>query len=190
MAFVDRFVKSENDYFRKKETIHEEITSFVKSRNDFDHIAIDLNTLDKKGRGLNGVYVTVLGTSAEGGDSGQVGRGNRTNGVIPLNRPYCSEAAAGKNPVSHVGKIYNTLTHKMASEVYKQVSGLEEVYIWLLSEIGKPIDDPAVAGVQVVMKGNNSFENVRKDIRDVVNQELENIDKFTEQLAKGKIPIS
>ena len=190
MAFVDRFVKSENDYFRKKETIHEEIISFVKSRDDFDHIAIDLNTLDKKGRGLNGVYVTVLGTSAEGGDSGQVGRGNRTNGVIPLNRPYCSEAAAGKNPVSHVGKIYNTLTHKMASEVYKQVSGLEEVYIWLLSEIGKPIDDPAVAGVQVVMKGNNSFESVKKDIREVVNQELENIDKFTEQLAKGKIPIS
>ena len=190
MAFVDRFVKSESDYFRKKVTIHEEITKFVKDRTDFDRVTIDLNTLDKKGRGLDGVYVTVLGTSAEGGDSGQVGRGNRTNGVIHLNRPYCSEAAAGKNPVSHVGKIYNTLTHKMASEVYKQVSGLEEVYIWLLSEIGKPIDDPAVAGVQVVMKGNNSFESVKKDIRDVVNQELENIDKFTEQLAKGKIPIS
>jgi S-adenosylmethionine synthetase len=190
MSFVDRFVKSESDYFKKKETIHDEIAGFVKSRNDFDHVVIDLNTLDKKGRGIDGVYVTVLGTSAEGGDSGQVGRGNRTNGVIPLNRPYCSEAAAGKNPVSHVGKIYNTLTHKMAGEVYKQVSGLEEVYIWLLSEIGKPIDDPAVAGVQVVMRGNNSFENVKKDIRDVVNQELENIDKFTEQLAKGKIPIS
>jgi S-adenosylmethionine synthetase len=190
MAFVDRFVKSESDYFRKKVTIHEEITKFVKDRTDFDRVTIDLNTLDKKGRGLDGAYVTVLGTSAEGGDSGQVGRGNRTNGVIPLNRPYCSEAAAGKNPVSHVGKIYNTLTHKMASEVYKQVSGLEEVYIWLLSEIGKPIDDPAVAGVQVVMKGNNSFESVKKDIRDVVNQELENIDKFTEQLAKGRIPIS
>ncbi len=190
MSFVDRFVKSESDYFKKKVAIHEEITRYVKSRNDFDHVVIDLNTLDKKGRGIDGVYVTVLGTSAEGGDSGQVGRGNRTNGVIPLNRPYCSEAAAGKNPVSHVGKIYNTLTHKMAGEVYRQVSGLEEVYIWLLSEIGKPIDDPAVAGVQVVMKGNNSFENVKKDIRDVVNQELENIDKFTEQLAKGKIPIS
>jgi S-adenosylmethionine synthetase len=190
MSFVDRFVNSESDYFKKKETIHEEIAKYVKGRSNFDRVTIDLNTLDKKGRGIDGVYVTVLGSSAEGGDSGQVGRGNRTNGVIPLNRPYCSEAAAGKNPVSHVGKIYNTLTHKIAGEVYKQVSGLEEVYIWLLSEIGKPIDDPAVAGVQVVMKGNNSFESVKKDIRDVVNQELENIDKFTEQLAKGKIPIS
>jgi S-adenosylmethionine synthetase len=190
MAFVDRFVKNEKDYFSKKETIHEEITSFVKKKTNFDKVIIDLNTLDKRGRGLEGVYVTVLGTSAEAGDSGQVGRGNRTNGVIPLNRPYCSEAAAGKNPVSHVGKIYNTLTHKIAKEVYNKVPGLEEVYIWLLSEIGKPIDDPAIAGAQVVMKSNNSFESVRKEIGEVVNQELENIAKFTELLAKGKIPIS
>jgi len=190
MAFVDRFVKSENDYFKKKSVIHEEIVSFVKKKTDFNKITIDLNTLDQRGRGLDGVYVTVLGTSAEAGDSGQVGRGNRTNGIIPLNRPYCSEAAAGKNPVSHVGKIYNTLTHRIAKEVYQNVSGLEEVYIWLLSEIGKPIDEPAVAGAQVVMKGKNSFGSVKKEIEEVVNKELENIAQFTEQLAKGKIPIS
>jgi len=189
MALVDRFVKNENDYFKKKKEISNEITRFVKETADFEKAIIDLNTLDVKGRGIDGVYITVLGTSAEAGDSGQVGRGNRTNGVIPLNRPYCSEAAAGKNPVSHVGKIYNALTHKMAGEVYKSVSGLEEVYIWLLSQIGKPIDEPAVAAAQVVMKGNNSFESVKKEIEEVVNRELENIDKFTADLAQGKIQI-
>ena len=130
-----------------------------------------------------------MGTSAEAGDSGQVGRGNRTNGVIPLNRPYCSEAAAGKNPVSHVGKIYNTLTHKMANEIYNRVPGLEEVYIWLLSQIGKSVDEPAIAAAQVVMKGNNSFGDVRKQIQEVIDEELENIDKFCRDLANGKIPI-
>jgi S-adenosylmethionine synthetase len=189
MALVDRYVKSENDYFKKKAALHEEITQFVNKKADFDKVIIELNTLDVKGRGINGVYVTVLGTSAEAGDSGQVGRGNRTNGVIPLNRPYCSEAAAGKNPVSHVGKIYNTLTHKIAAEICKNVSGLEEVYIWLLSQIGKPIDQPAVAAAQVVMKGNNSFDSVKKEIEEVVNHELENISKFTADLAQGKIPI-
>ncbi len=189
MAFVDRYVRNESDYFKKKEAIREEIINFIKKKTDFDKVTIELNTLDKKGRGVEGVYITVLGTSAEAGDSGQVGRGNRTNGVIPLNRPFCSEAAAGKNPVSHVGKIYNTLTHKVASEVYKQVSGLEEVYIWLLSQIGKPIDQPAVAAAQVVMQRSNSFKSVRRQIKEVVNHELENIDKFTDELAKGKIPI-
>jgi len=63
------------------------------------------------------------------------------------------------------------------------------VYIWLLSQIGKPIDEPAVAAAQVVMKANNSFESVKRQIEEVVNHELENIDNFTEELAKGKIPI-
>ena len=189
LALVDRFVKSESDYFKKKAVLHQEITEFVESKCNFDKIIIGLNTLDVKGRGINGVYVTVLGTSAEAGDSGQVGRGNRTNGIIPLNRPYCSEAAAGKNPVSHVGKIYNTLTHKIAGEVYRNVSGLEEVFIWLLSQIGNPIDQPAIAAAQVVMKGTNSFDSVKKEIEEVVNCELENISKFTADLARGKIPI-
>jgi len=189
MALVDRFVDSESDYFRKKGGLSEEISRFVKENTEFEKISIDLNTLDVKGRGIGGVYLTVLGTSAEAGDSGQVGRGNRTNGVIPLNRPYCSEAAAGKNPVSHVGKIYNTLTHKISNEVYNRVPGLEEVYIWLLSQIGKPVDEPAIAAAQVVMRANNSFENVRKQIKEVIDEELENIDKFCQDLIKGKIPI-
>jgi len=189
MALVDRYVKSEDDYFKKKAELSEEINRFVKENTNFEKAVVDLNTLDVQGRGIDGVYLTVLGTSAEGGDSGQVGRGNRTNGVIPLNRPYCSEAAAGKNPVSHVGKIYNTLTHKIAGEVYNNVSGLEEVYIWLLSQIGRPIDEPAIAAAQVVMKANNSFESVKREIEEIVNKELENIDKFTGDLAQGKIQI-
>jgi len=189
MAFVDRFVESEKDYFRKKAEILEEINRFVKEKADFENIVVNLNTLDVEGRGIGGVYLTVLGTSADGADSGQVGRGNRVNGVIPLNRPLCSEAAAGKNPVSHVGKIYNLLTHKMANSVYEQVPGIEEVYIWLLSQIGKPIDQPAIAAAQVVMKSGNSFEHVRKEIEEVMDNELKNIEKFCMDLAHGKIPI-
>src|SRR5947209_17553568 len=87
---------------------------------------------------MGGMYLTVLGTSADDGDGGQVGRGNRVNGLIPLNRPTCSEAAAGKNPVSHVGKIYNLLTYEIANHVYQKVPGIKEVYVWLLSQIGRP----------------------------------------------------
>ena len=189
MAFVDKYVKSENDYFRKKTEIFEDISDFVKEDADFGSIMVRLNTLDVKGRGINGVYLTVLGTSAEAGDSGQVGRGNRVNGIIPLNRPLCSEAAAGKNPVSHVGKIYNSLSHHIADRIYKQVPEIEEVYIWLLSQIGKSIDQPAIAAAQVVMKPNNSFNSVKRQIEEVVNTELENIEKFCNGLAQGKIPI-
>ena len=189
MALVDRYVNNEKDYFRKKAALEEEIRRFVKENTDFEKVNVDLNTLDEKAKGVEGVYITVLGTSAEAGDSGQVGRGNRTNGVIPLNRPFCSEAAAGKNPVSHVGKIYNSLTHKIAGDVYNKVSGLAEVYIWLLSQIGKPIDQPAIAAAQVVMKQGNSFKSVQREIEEVVDYELENIGTFCSDLASGKISI-
>jgi S-adenosylmethionine synthetase len=187
MAFVDRFISSEKDYFEKKEKILEEINRYVAVNTDFELVDVQLNTLDVRGRGLAGLYLTVLGTSADSGDSGQVGRGNRVNGLVSLNRPFCSEAASGKNPVSHVGKIYNFLTFKIAQHVYEEIAELEEVYIWLLSKIGSPIDHPAVAAAQVVMKGNNHIDKVKHEISDVLDNELENIDKFCMELAEGKI---
>jgi len=187
MAFVDRYIADEGDYFEKKSKIVDEIHRFAAVNTDFKSVDVQLNTLDQQKRGLGGLYLTVLGTSADSGDSGQVGRGNRVNGLISLNRPFCSEAAAGKNPVSHVGKIYNFLTFKLAQQVYEKVSDLEEVYIWLLSKIGSPIDHPAVAAVQVVMKDNNNISKVRYEINDVLDYELENIEKFCLELAEGKI---
>ncbi|HDD70162.1 MAG TPA: methionine adenosyltransferase [Candidatus Bathyarchaeota archaeon] len=187
MAFVDQFISSEEEYFEKKAKILEEIEKFVNVDMAFEKVNVQLNTLDVRGRGIGGLYLTVLGTSADSGDSGQVGRGNRVNGLISLNRPFCSEAAAGKNPVSHVGKIYNVLTFRIAQHVYDEVPEVEEVYVWLLSKIGSPIDQPAVAAAQVVMKGNNSLEKVRSEIGEVLDYELENIDKFCIELAQGKI---
>jgi S-adenosylmethionine synthetase len=189
MAFVDRFVESEEDYFRKKSEILEKIKAFTGENGGFKKITVNLNTLDVGGRGESGAYLTVLGTSADGADSGQVGRGNRVNGVIPLNRHVSSEAAAGKNPVSHVGKIYNILTHKIAGRIYDQVAGLEEVYVWLVSQIGKPIDQPAIAVAQVITEPGTSINDVRTDIDEIMNSELENIDKFCDDLARGKIQI-
>jgi len=189
MAFIDRFIESEKQYFEKKAEILEDINHYVKDNNNFEEINVQLNTLDVPGRGTDGVYLTVLGTSADGADSGQVGRGNRVNGLISLNRPQCSEAAAGKNPVSHVGKIYNLLTHRIADEVYQQVPGIEEVYVWLLSKIGSPIDQPVIAAVQVSTDSDTEFETAKKRAERIVDYELENIEKFCIDLAHGKIPI-
>ena len=189
MAFVDRFIENEKDYFDKKNLILEDIRRFVEENSSFQKIEIQLNILDTPGRGLDGIYLTVLGTSADGADSGQVGRGNRVNGLISLNRPQCSEAAAGKNPVSHVGKIYNLLTHEIAREIYENVQGIQEVYVWMLSKIGRPIDQPIVAAVQILPKDSESFEKIRKKAERVVDYRLEDIEEFCMKLARGKISI-
>ena len=184
---VDRFIGSETEYFRKKDELLEEIITFAQGRSELETSAL-LNTLDREGRGMGGIYLTVTGTSAEDADSGQVGRGNRVNGIIPLNRPVSSEAAAGKNPVSHVGKIYNVLSHRIANEIYVNVPDIREVYVWLLSQIGEPIDQPKIAAAQVIMeRGDVGY--VRDEVNEVIDRELANIQDFCMELAKGKIPV-
>ncbi len=184
---VDRFIESEAAYFRKKNELLEEIKTYVAERTGLE-TSVYLNMLDREGRGMGGIYLTVTGTSAEDADSGQVGRGNRVNGIIPLNRPVSSEAAAGKNPVSHVGKIYNVLSHRIANEIYVNVPDIKEVYVWLLSQIGEPIDQPKIAAAQVIME-RGSLEDVEREVNEVIDSELSNIQEFCMELAYGKIPI-
>ncbi|HEY9205490.1 MAG TPA: methionine adenosyltransferase [Candidatus Methanoperedens sp.] len=184
---VDMLIESEKDYFTKKDELFEEIKAYVAEKTNLQP-SIYLNTLDRPGRGMGGIYLTVTGTSAEDADSGQVGRGNRVNGIIPLNRPVSSEAAAGKNPVSHVGKIYNVLSHRIAHEIYSSVPDIREVYVWLMSQIGEPIDRPKIAAAQVIME-RGTIGSVEKEINEVIDRELSNIQEFCMKLAYGKIPV-
>jgi len=198
MPLVDRFIESEEAYFKKKIELHDRIEEFTagfaeKARAEFEGCmclkpTVSLNTLDIPGRGLLGIYTTVTGTSAEDADGGQVGRGNRVNGIIPLNRPVSSEAAAGKNPVSHTGKVYNLLSHRIAARIYSEVPDISEVYVWLLSEIGTPIDQPQIATAQLVMKKGSASE-VEKEVAEVIEKELENIQAFSMELVAGKCPV-
>ncbi len=188
MAFVDRYIQNEDYYFKRKDEILDQIYEFINNKVDFE-VKIELNTLDRKGRGMDGMYLTVLGTSADDGDCGQVGRGNRVNGIIPLNRPSGSEAAAGKNPVSHVGKIYNLLSHKIANEIVKKVSGLTEVYVWLVSQIGVTIDQPILATAEIIPDNNIQVKEVFKEVQEVIESEFTNIKEFCNDLIYGKVKV-
>ena len=189
MAMVDRFIDDEADYFKKQDEIHKAIHGFVDDKFGFDNITIDLNALDVKGRGIDGLYLTVTGTSAEAGDSGQVGRGNNVAGVIPLNRPMSSEAAAGKNPVSHVGKIYNALCYRIANRVMEDVTGVREIYVWLLSQIGKPINEPNVVSAQIIPVDGVELNSVNKQIDEIIAYEFDHLAEFCDDLAMGKISL-
>lgn len=190
MAFVDRFVPSEKAYFARKAEIHDALSEFIaREGQEFAKVSVDINTLDEEGRGEGGMYLTVLGTSAEGGDSGQVGRGNKVNGVIALNRPMSTEAAAGKNPVSHVGKIYNLLSHRIANQVYQKVPGIREVYIWLCSQIGQPIDQPLIASAQLILQPGGTLAQIAPQVEEVMEQELADIYSFTQRLTRGELSV-
>lgn len=190
LAFVDRYVTSAERYFARKQEIQVALEEYLaREQRTLDRITVMINTLDDPARGEGGMYLTVLGTSAEGGDCGQVGRGNKVNGVISLNRPMGTEAAAGKNPVSHVGKIYTLLTHRIAAEIYASVPGLREVYVWLCSQIGKPIDQPLIASAQLILQKGVALADVEPQVTYVIEHELAHIHEFTARLARGELPV-
>jgi S-adenosylmethionine synthetase len=187
-AFVDRFISSENQYFQRKEEMLQEINEFLKKNYSME-ITANMNCLDSKNRGISGLYLTVLGTSADSADSGQVGRGNMASQVISPSRPAGSEATAGKNPVSHIGKIYNALSFKIANEIHTKVSGLDEVCVWMYNVIGRPVNDPKAVIVQPTIVGQ--LQDAEKNqINEIVENNLQNIHEFCNELISGKHPIA
>ncbi|MFB6215755.1 MAG: methionine adenosyltransferase, partial [Candidatus Aenigmatarchaeota archaeon] len=126
-------------------------------------VKVQVNTADDLDEGS--VYTTVTGTSAEMGDDGSVGRGNRVNGLITPNRSMSMEASSGKNPVNHVGKIYNLLAGKIAREIHEYTGEFAQIKI--LSQIGQPIDNPQVVHV--------NSEADEREIQEVVKRNLSNI---------------
>ena len=190
VAFVDRFIVGPAQYFESKALIAADLRRHLEPQlRTLDELRVDLNMLDDPSRGLGGMYLTVLGTSAEGADGGEVGRGNRVNGLISLNRPMTMEAAAGKNPVSHVGKIYNLLSHQLAGRIHSQVAGVEEVYVWLCSQIGRALDDPWAVSVELTLAPGAAIGDVERPIRDLVQRELADVRSFTDRLCRGEFPV-
>ncbi len=189
IAMVDRFIGSEDEYFKRKAEISDAIDAWIDDKGGFEEVKVSLNALDARGRGLDGLYLTVLGTSAEAGDSGQVGRGNNVRGVIALLRPMSSEAAAGKNPVSHVGKIYNMLCYRIADRIIDEVSGVTETYVWLLSRIGRPINEPSVVSAQLIPEKGVALKSLQPSIENIIDDEFEHLDEFCSALADGHVGL-
>lgn len=189
MPLLAAQIPSERAYFERKAEILAAMRLFTKKFAAFDRTEIYFNALDEVGRGLGGTYLSLLGTSAEDADSGQVGRGNRVNGLIAMNRPMGTEAAAGKNPVSHVGKIYSVLAHRLARQIYEQSGGLKEVYVLLLSRIGAPVDAPVMAAAQVLLEEGQSLSDIRRNVAQIFAAAFAGLDDFCRRLGEGEFPV-
>ncbi len=183
-AIVDRYCKDIREYSEYMSLLNEEITAVAK-KSTKRKVVVHVNTADDIKK--KSVFLTVTGTSAEMGDDGSVGRGNRCNGLITPNRPMSMEATSGKNPINHIGKMYNLLSTEIAQECVRKVDGIEELYVRLLSQIGKPIDQPLVASVQVRPASGVKLKDINDEIYGIVDDELAGITCITEKIIAGKL---
>lgn len=187
VAMISEYVDSVETYMNTKEELKEIVNTLAR-----EYTAREVETFVNTGDdptcdSEKGYYLTVTGTSAEMGDDGSVGRGNRANGLITPNRPMSMEATSGKNPINHVGKIYNLLSNQMANDIVKEVEGVNQVHMMILSQIGAPIDQPKAASAQILLENGYEMVNVQKEVQGVMDTWLADINKITEMLIQGKL---
>ncbi|MHC1635957.1 MAG: methionine adenosyltransferase [Candidatus Methanospirareceae archaeon] len=182
-AFVSKYVEDFEHYEEIKRRMRDYLKDIAKTYTDRE-VEVYVNMADSP----KSVYITVTGTSAEMGDDGCAGRGNRCNGLITPNRPMSMEGTSGKNPVNHTGKIYNLLANKIANEIVERVEGVREVYVRILSEIGRRIDDPKVASAEILLDRTGvNPSTVEAKVKGIIDEWLSDIMKITEMVIRGEL---
>ncbi|WP_340101582.1 methionine adenosyltransferase [Salinibaculum salinum] len=184
VAMIDGYVDSMSEYREAIEGVREYVSTLAESYTDRD-VTVHVNTADDYDDGS--IYLTTTGTSAEQGDDGSVGRGNRANGLITPNRPMSMEATSGKNPVNHIGKIYNLLSTEVAQSVAEEVDGIRQLQVRLLSQIGQPIDQPHVADAEVVTVDGVTVADIESDIEAAIDDELADVTALTKRVIEGEL---
>jgi S-adenosylmethionine synthetase len=168
-ALVGRHVRDLPDYFAKKENVRLVAAAAAREAAEGE-VDVTVNAAD--GDTAESVYLTVTGLSAEAGDDGQVGRGNRVNGLITPYRPMSLEAAAGKNPLSHTGKLYNLLAGRIVGRLVEALDGVEEAYCHLLSRIGSSVSEPQLADIGLRLVDPRALDALRPRAMEIVQAQL------------------
>jgi S-adenosylmethionine synthetase len=185
-AMIGRYLGHLDDYLAQKIAI-EKLVQGLAAKHGFSSCAVSVNAADDLANGA--VYLTVTGTSAEAGDDGQVGRGNRINGLITPCRPMSLEAAAGKNPRSHVGKIYNVVAQRICDALMGTLRDISAAECLLVSQIGAPVTTPAVLHVKVAPRERFPLSRLNAPVSDIAGHHLTDIPKLIDQFIDGAIPL-
>jgi S-adenosylmethionine synthetase len=165
-AQIDHQVHSLGEYQANKAWVVDAATAAVTSGSDLQ-VSVDVNTADDEASGR--IFLTVTGTSAEAGDDGEAGRGNRVNGLITPYRPMTMECAFGKNPVTHVGKLYNVAASLIAADLVGGHPELASAECFLVSQIGEPIDQPQLVDVRLSPRRGGAAPSVSQVERTVAH---------------------
>jgi S-adenosylmethionine synthetase len=185
-AMVDRHIKDLDAYREATATaaqIIQDATAAVAGR----PVRVQVNAADDLETGS--VYLTVTGTSAEAGDDGQVGRGNRIGGLITPYRPMVMEAAAGKNPLSHPGKLYGILAHRMAHGLVDRLPEVTEAHCLLVSRIGHPLQRPALAEIRLRAPGLHRLESLRPRVEQILEEHLDGAAELWREIVEGSVTL-
>lgn len=169
-AMIDRTLRGPADYSDAVAAARQVAERSAREAAGDADVRVTVNAADDIDAGR--LYLTVTGTSAEAGDDGEAGRGNRVGGLITPCRPMTLEAAAGKNVATHVGKSYSLAAHQIARDLVSQVADVAEATCILVSRIGWPVDEPQLVELQVRTRSGSPAATVRGEAESIAAARL------------------
>lgn len=187
VAIIDRMTPDADHYINVINEVKERVKDHISDKTERE-LNIVINTADDYDKGI--YYLTVTGLSMENGDDGSVGRGNRINGLITPFRPMSMEAAAGKNPVTHIGKLYNIAAKEIAQRAYEEEKeSVHDVYVRLVSQIGRSLTDPQVASIQLVVEEDDHHNISLDNVEAIAEDYLDNIFDLKDRILKDEVTV-
>lgn len=156
-----RFVASRSEYDACVAAAREIVIDLCRTAAPDLDVTVRLNTRDGRE-----VYMTHSGTALDTGDVGVVGRGNKLNGVIPMCRETGIEAACGKNPTYHGGRIYSVVAQHIADEVWTRL-GIHN-YVNIVAANGDRIDKPSFVAVKTADLADGAGSEIERIVAEVL----------------------
>lgn len=176
-----RHVANRSEYLANTSAVLDECHRLASERLDGARAEFRLNARDVPEK--DELYLTYTGSSIESGDEGIVGRGNRVNGLITPLRPMNLEGASGKNPVYHVGKLYNLAASRLARRLHEETGDHAEVH--LVSTTGQRLDQPWRILVRL-----SSPDADHDKVQALVSESLEQFPLLTDELVRDGLDLS
>jgi S-adenosylmethionine synthetase len=185
-AMIGKHLAHIDDYLGERAAVAALVRE-VAVEHGFPRCSVDVNLADDPQKGS--VYLTVTGTSAEAGDDGQVGRGNRINGLITPYRPMTLEAAAGKNPVTHVGKLYSVLARQIAEALVHSEPDIVAAQCLLLGQIGAPLTEPALMHIRLATADARPVAQFERRAEELARARLARVSDLVDDFVTGTAEV-
>jgi S-adenosylmethionine synthetase len=186
-AMIDAALRDIADYAKATRGVEELVLQAASEVTSLP-IRVAVNAGDDLASGR--IYLTVTGTSAEAGDDGQTGRGNRVNGLITPGRPMTMESVAGKNPVNHVGKLYNLAAGLLAERIVTSLPQVRCAECRLVSRIGQPIEQPRIVEVRVTGADPAHDSELEAAIEQAAREQLAHLSQLADELVRGDLALN
>jgi S-adenosylmethionine synthetase len=99
------------------------------------------------------------------------------------------EAAAGKNPVTHVGKLYSLLANRIAAALVTDLKDVTGAGVVLVSAIGQAVSDPRLVDLRLRLPESCELSALRPRVSDIVAAAFNSLSDLREALLQQTVTV-